>query len=326
MSFLIDCSGFCTCCLLCCILRSIKLLPEAHFECLQNNIFSTELQLDWMHSSEGLSSAGLLFSIQIIPCLFFGLCYCWLFLQTAGYARACCKDENEVICILVSGCIAMFDVDWVGPPSPLFSSFYRPFVASGQLDPPGLFLGPTTYSKMATGLEMSWVPLCHPPKYNRFQGSELPSMCLFLLKSTWDINHGCILGGKKARCWKSGSFMSHLSLEHCIVPFRGVIRKESKKWGGENQYGPCPSRRLQRFFFAINRALVVWVTSCAHLLPEWEEEKAGRRSSPHFHQELVFWVDRSRERLLCWRTEFCESKQLLLHWAKLGCGWCELGN
>lgn len=81
LPFLIDCSAFCTCSLSFCNLRPIKLLPEAHFERLRSSIFSTELQPDWLHSSEELSGVGLLF--QSIPCFLFGGCHCWLVLQSA---------------------------------------------------------------------------------------------------------------------------------------------------------------------------------------------------------------------------------------------------
>lgn len=73
ISFLTDCSGFCTCCLLCCSLRPIKLLPAAHLECLQSSRFSTELQLDLVQCSEGLSSLGLLFQSLSLSAICLGV-------------------------------------------------------------------------------------------------------------------------------------------------------------------------------------------------------------------------------------------------------------
>jgi len=43
-------------------------------------------------------------------------------------------------------------------------------------------------------------------------------------------------------------------------------------------------QKVGKILLAIDSALVVWMTSCAYPLLEREEEKAGRRSSPHFHQ------------------------------------------
>lgn len=159
----------------------------------------TAVRLDALFG--GAEKCWLAFSIHIIPCLLLGDCYCWLVLQSAGCARACCKDENEIICI-VSGCIPMFDTDWVSPSPPLLSSFIGCVLSQGSWICQGYQfylrpLGLITYSKMAAVLEMAWVPVCHPSNYNQFQGVELPSVSLFLPKCTLDTSHGYISGGKK---------------------------------------------------------------------------------------------------------------------------------
>lgn len=138
ISFLIDCGSFCTCCLSHCSLGPIKLLPEAPLELLQGRVFST--QLDWRHSSEGLSSVGSLFQSilkrNFSPCLFFGGCYCCLVLQ--GVHEGAVKVKIKLFALfLLSACLAVFQVDLV----PLLHYLILTgCFESGQLQPPGLFI------------------------------------------------------------------------------------------------------------------------------------------------------------------------------------------
>lgn len=133
ISFLIDCSGFCMCCLSCCNLRPTKLLTEAHFEHFQSSIFSTELQLDWMHSSEGLSSAGLLFQSILFPAFYLGVVIAGWSCRLQGVQEHAVKMKMKLFAFfLFSGCIAMFDMRWVDPPPPLFSSFIGCVLSQGS--------------------------------------------------------------------------------------------------------------------------------------------------------------------------------------------------
>lgn len=227
------CSSSCTCCLLFCNLRPIKLVPEAHFKRLQGSIFSTGPGFVLNALFRGAGQCWLVLSICIIRCLLSEGCYCWLILQSAGCAKACYKEGNEII-YFASGfqlcCSVSRGLLWSLSTLSVLqaASWVR---VSGQ-------------TKTINSTSVPWALVAYSKKWLlswRWHGclcATIPSItgAASVLIQVHFKHQPQVYFRREKHVAESPFHMGVISesFEHCTLTFEGVV-------------GSCPSRKLQRF-------------------------------------------------------------------------------